>query len=443
MGLNIKFYDDKQKEGEIASVGYIPVDTKARKNSLRLASSGSVAEVEDELHRFEEVMYADQEIPESTLRFSFGDLDYDPTQDTAVASRHNTADRAGGGTPAGYGGTWTKLRTKYTNIWDYTYVDNTLLNEFDNGNYSYEATPATRFWNDVEHNPIKVIASNTAGCESFRRVFQGCWAITEIWELDTSDALNTHIAFSYCKNLKKICELDCSKSTNTAAMFQYCSELEEIPGIIFPDDNTYTNSVQSLFLGCTSLKHIYGTINLKGVIRADAMCAGCVNLEDFTIENTNRVENFLKAFASCENISSEFAGTLDTSSATNMGEMFSGEFAASSSGHIIFESNVVMKKITAVPAISFSNATNAGYIFLKCDIQSIDATRLSTLSGAVQINHMFEGNRNCKSGMLDAYTALGTVTGSHAACFRDCGIDTPTGRAELEQIPASWGGLAT
>lgn len=27
MGLNIKFYDDKQKEGEIVSVGYIPVDT--------------------------------------------------------------------------------------------------------------------------------------------------------------------------------------------------------------------------------------------------------------------------------------------------------------------------------------------------------------------------------------------------------------------------------
>lgn len=46
MGLNIKFYDDKQKEGEIVSVGYLPVDTKARKDSKRLASSGAVAEVE-------------------------------------------------------------------------------------------------------------------------------------------------------------------------------------------------------------------------------------------------------------------------------------------------------------------------------------------------------------------------------------------------------------
>lgn len=116
MGLNIKFYDDKHKEGEIRSVGYIPVDTKARKDSKRLASSGAVAELEDELHRFEEIMYADQEIPASTLRFSFGNLNYDPTQDAAVASLHNTADRAGGGTPAGYGGTWTKLCPKHQRV---------------------------------------------------------------------------------------------------------------------------------------------------------------------------------------------------------------------------------------------------------------------------------------------------------------------------------------
>ena len=49
MGLNIKFYDDKSKEGEISSVGYIPVDTKPRKDSKRLASSGAVANVEEKV----------------------------------------------------------------------------------------------------------------------------------------------------------------------------------------------------------------------------------------------------------------------------------------------------------------------------------------------------------------------------------------------------------
>lgn len=400
--------------------------------------SGAISQ---SLRDFEEVMYADQEIPESTLRFSFGDPNYDPTKDTTVASRHNTADRAGGGTPAGYGGTWKKLLTKFANIWDYTYVDDTLLNEFDNGNYQYEPTPATRFWNNVEHNPIKIIASNTAGCTSFKRAFQGCWAITEVWNLDTSDALNMGLAFSYCKNLQNLCKLDCSSCEDISAMFQYCFRLDNVE-LVLIDDDSVSNTAQSLFMACDSLTTIKGTLNFKSVTNAQAAFAGCQKLNDFVIENTGRVTNMSYMFAACFNLSMDFINSIDTSAATNIRDIVDGYFGLSSGGHILLEIDDTMKNITEVPTFDFSNVSNCQAAFAGCDIKAIDATKLASLSGSVNVRQMFDANRNCKSGILDAYAVLDEVDSNHTNCFRNCGIDTDEGRAELEQIPASWGGLA-
>lgn len=394
-----------------------------------------------DMQSLEEHILARETIPSSTLRFSFGDLAYDPTTDTTVASRHNTADRAGGGTPAGYGGTWTKLRTKYTNIWDYTYVDDTLLNEFDNGNYAYEATPATRFWNDVEHNPIKIIASNTAGCESFKRAFQGCWAITEIWELDASDALNMQLAFSYCKNLRNICKLDCSSCKDISAMFQYCFKIDNVE-LTLIDDDSVSNTAQSLFMACDSLTTIKGVLNFKSVTNAQAAFSGCQKLNDFVIENTGRVTNMAYMFAACFNLSMDFINSIDTSAATNIRDIVDGYLGLASGGHMLIEIDGTMKNITEVPTLDFSNVTNARAAFAGCDIKAIDATKLASLSGSVDVRQMFDANRNCKSGILDAYAVLDAVDSSHTNCFRYCGIDTDEGRAELEQIPASWGGLA-
>ena len=421
-------------------------DTVPTEGSTNPVTSDGVASgISQSMRDFEEVMYADQEIPESTLRFSFGDLNYDPTQDTAVASRHNIDDRAGGGTPAGYGGTWKKLRTKYTNIWDYTYVDDTLLNEFDNGNWLLStADTETRFWNDVEHNPIKIIASNTAGCESFKRAFQGCLAITEIWELDTSDSTNMMIAFSYCKNLVKVPQMNMSSCTNFNAIFQDCHKLESIPAPVFPDDDSPSYQAQLLFYNCLKLKSVDGILNFKSITNVQQLCFNCPSLESITMENTGRVTTFGNAFAGCLKLPLKFFDSLDTSGATYIGKICGGhvEIREGSSGPYYFNYDVLMKNITRMPNFNISNVTNANGAFRSCNIESIDTTALSALSGSVKVDNMFRDCVNCKSGILDAYAILDAVDSNHTDCFKNCGIDTPTGRAELEQIPASWGGLA-
>lgn len=393
----------------------------------------------------EEVVFANIPIDSSTLRFSFGDLDYDPTTDTAVASAHNTSDRAGGGTPKGYGGTWKKLNTYYTNIWDYTYSDNTLLSEFDNGNFSYGTLSATRFWDDVEKNPIKIIASNTAGCTNFKRAFQGIFALTEVWELDTSDSTNSQIMFQYCKNLRKVPKVLDFSSTSTptgaAAMFAWCFNLEEINQIILPDDDSLSLDIQMFVQACVSLKSINNPINCKSVTSANAICLGCVSLSHIILENTDRITSLSFAFSTCSNIPFEFFDTLDTSACKKFDSILIDHCAQTSSGVRIWEIGAPMNNITAIPSWDFSNCDNIAGGFVGCNIKYIDATKLSSMKSGANCRRLFLENKNVEAGMIAAYnTLLAKSPSQHDECFKDCGINTEAGRTERKYIPTSWGG---
>lgn len=394
----------------------------------------------------EEVVFANIPIDSSTLRFSFGDLNYDPTTDTAVASAHNQTDRPGGGTPKGYGGTWKKLNTYYTNIWDYTYSDDTLLREFDNGNFSLATMDATRFWNDVEKNPIKIIASNTAGCTNFKGAFQGIWALTEVWELDTSSATNVAFLFQYCKNLVRVPRvLDFSSivsAGNTAvSVFSWCSNLEEINQVIFPDDDSLYVDMQLFAKGCVSLKSINKPINCKSVTNALYSFGGCVSLGHLVLENTGRVTDFSSAFTACKNLPFEFFDTLDTSAATKMTNICSGYAYQNSSGVSIWEITVKMNNITAIPSFDFTKSTNNGSAFELCDIKYIDVSKLSTIKTNTKVNNFFKNNENVEAGMIAAYNLfLSKSPSQYNDCFKDCGINTEAGRTERKYIPTSWGG---
>ena len=393
----------------------------------------------------EEVVFANIPIDSSTLRFSFGDLNYDPTTDTAVASAHNTTDRPGGGTPKGYGGTWKKLNTYYTNIWDYTYSDDTLLREFDNGSFYMNTMTATRFWDDVEKNPIKIIASNTAGCTNFKGAFQGIWALTEVWQLDTSSADTVGFVFQYCKNLRKVPKvLDFSAVTNSTALqavFAWCFNLEEINQVIFPDDDSLSVDGQQFFKGCVSLKSINNPINYKSITRADALCMGCVSLSHIALENTNRITNFQNAFSSCTNLPFSFFNTLDTSSTTKFLNILNNRSAQTDSGTVIWEIEAPMNNITEIPAWDYSNCTTLANAFRGCKLKYLDATKLNSLKTGANIKSVFENTCDVESGMVATYNVLAAKSPyNNADCFNGCGINTESGRTERKYIPTSWGG---
>lgn len=394
----------------------------------------------------EEVVFANIPIDSSTLRFSFGDLNYDPTKDTDVASAHNQTDRPGGGTAAGYGGTWKKLNTYYTNIWDYTYSDDTLLREFDNGNFSAGTMTATRFWNDVEKNPIKIIASDTADCTNFKGAFQGIWALTEVWELDTSSATNVSFLFQYCKNLVRVPRVLDFSSIVTAgnsgvSVFSWCSNLEEINQIIFPDDDTLSVDIQIFAKGCVSLKSINEPINCKSLVNFSNSFAGCVSLGHLVLQNTGRVTNWASTFSACKNLPLSFFNTLDTSAGTNLSGILWGYAGQSSGGSYIWDIEVQMDNITELPTFDYSSATAITAAFRLCNIKYIDSDKLATVKSSAKVGELFQGNKNVEAGMIAAYNVLKAKSPTNTAnCFTDCGINTEAGSTERKYIPTSWGG---
>ena len=439
----IKLYDEIASVNNLGDVRY-DRDQKYMSEKDKERARDNIGIGKAVKRELEEVLFANLPIDSSTLRFSFGDLNYDPTTDTAVASAHSQTERPGGGTPKGYGGTWKKLNTYYTNIWDYTYSGNTLLREFDNGNFSADTMTATRFWNDVKKNPIKIIASNTAGCTNFKGAFQGIWALTEIWELDTSDATNVAILFQYCKNLVRVPRvLDFSSISggSTAAVFGWCFSLEEINQVIFPDNDSLSVDIQIFAKGCVSLKSINKPINCKSVTAMNSSFAGCVSLGHLVLENTGRVTNFASAFSACKNLPFEFFDTLDTSAGTKMNGICDGLAGQVSSGVIIWEITVKMNNITAIPSFDFTNSTNNSRVFNLCDIKYIDVSKLSTIKTGARVDNFFKNNENVEAGMIPAYNLfLSKSPAQYAGCFTDCGINTESGKIERRYIPQSWGG---
>ena len=122
--------------------------------------------------------------------------------------------------------------------------------------------------------------------------------------------------------------------------------------------------------------------------------------------------------------------------------------------------------INTVRNIDFGNATNIHALFAGGSSSSLSfidnlnipsvtnmselcngCTRLTTIPRFFGINGQitdcnaaFYGCRNIEYGIIQLYEQLTAVRepSNHNVCFRDCGVDSPAGQAELAQIPSDW-----
>lgn len=115
----------------------------------------------------------------------------------------------------------------------------------------------------------------------------------------------------------------------------------------------------------------------------------------------------------------------DTSSVTSFGGMFKGCSA-----------------LESVPLFDTSKGSTFNSMFENCS--ALKSIPLFDTNSATQVSLMFKNCRKVESGAKALYDNLvlrGISNANHNECFTNCGIDTPTGSAELAQIPSSWGGL--
>lgn len=94
-----------------------------------------------------------------------------------------------------------------------------------------------------------------------------------------------------------------------------------------------------------------------------------------------------------------------------------------------------------VGTIYAPNVRQVHYMFRGCtSLKSMPSMNCDNVTNTMD---MFSGCRNVESGILDFYNYLSTkdvAVTTYSGTFNNCGIDTVTGAAELDQIPSSWGG---
>lgn len=200
-----------------------------------------------------------------------------------------------------------------------------------------------------------------------------------------------------------------------------------------------------LFQANTNLISVLGA-NSKGVRNMSAMFRGCTSLTSVYLFDTSSVTDTNSMFTACTLLTS--VASFDTSSVVNMNSMFNS--CTSLTSVPLFNTSSVKymnqtlrdcKSLLKVPLFDTSSVTDMSLMLSNC--KSISRVPLLDTSSVVNMSAMFSGCTSVASGALALYQQASTQTNpptSYGEAFVNCGSDTETGRAELSQIPSSWGG---
>ena len=390
----------------------------------------------------ERMINAMKPIDAMTLRFEFSKKDYNP-------------DAAG----VGSDGTWTKVASPTLNVWDWT-NENTDWHESFKGAFPYE------------DNEVSVIAAgDTSSVTSIASMFAGVY---------TSNPGSTGYSLTTRNNIVFCIPFDVSNVTGAENMF-HGTTLKEIVKFAFNGcsvnqmfSNSYihdfdeielcVSSAFGLFSLCFNLVNV-GKIKFDPAklvqtstgqpvsLFSSRSSYGQMNIETIEgIEGTGIVTNFTNFLFNMQKLK-RIGGEIDCTSAKDCTAMFQN---CKKLEHLPVLKNLGSSQITSTylmfnncfslkefPVFDTSHVTNAKSMFASC----INLTEIPNynFSSVTNVDSFCFNSINVKRGILETYNKFlnrGASITSHTKTFSNCGIDTAEGRAELAQIPKSWGGLA-
>ena len=178
-------------------------------------------------------------------------------------------------------------------------------------------------------------------------------------------------------------------------------------------------SFKYLFYFCKNIVEVLGA-NTTGITNMFSMFDYCTSLKTVPLFDTSSVTNMQNMFHRCDPLKS--VPLFDTSSVTNMVYMFGN-----------------CKSLTSVPLFNTSSVTKMDSMFRSCT--SLTSVPLFNTSSVTKMDSMFENCTNVQSGALALYQQASTQANppsKHTGTFKNCGVNTTTGEAELAQIPEDW-----
>ena len=345
-----------------------------------------------------------------------------------------------------------KLDTRNVTTMDSAFEGCASLVEFPDLDYSnvecmsYAFTECTGLTGEIP-------TLNLKNCDKIKSMFDGCTGITSV-SLDTSDLLwDMRGAFRDCSSLVdlyisnayNVWEGDIDETT-----FDGCTSLENVTILNMASvasmsgiDDDDPDIMTSIFSSCDALK----TVTITGAISlttTESLFVGKENLESVTITDTTSLSNTVGMFLGCESLTSVNIGS--TANVTDMTDMFDS-CASLVTVPMLNTSKVTSMlqmffgctALTSVPLFDTNKVTDFTSMFDDC--VSLISIPLFDTSSAVSVNGMFAGCENVETGSLALYRQMSSQAnppGDHDDCFGRCGINTQTGQAELEQIPADW-----
>ena len=237
--------------------------------------------------------------------------------------------------------------------------------------------------------------------ETFSQWFQGDW--TEV------ESQNNQWDWT--------CESDDWSSIFTEAF----TDSENLVSIIDAGDTSSVTSTSYMFEGCSSLISV-ALFDTSNVTDMSGMFNNCSNLETVGLFNTSNVTEMMYMFNNCPNL--ETVPLFDTSNVTEMSGMF-----------------WMCTKLKSVPLFNTSNVTDMSGMFQDCG--SLSEIPLFNTSSVERMDQTFLNCYKVQHGALALYQQVSSQQNppsNYALCFDNCGVDTETGRDELNEIPSSWGG---
>lgn len=241
-----------------------------------------------------------------------------------------------------------------------------------------------------------------------------------------------------------------NKAVTTADFSGKAVTLHTIDDTLHIYDLYYNNADWAgMFAGKSWLVDVIDA-NLDGVTSVGGLCNGATNLETLKISSVKDATSFGGFFNSNLKLVSVYIGS--ALSVTSLA-MFLNAFLSSlqsvfiECGSACTDFTQMCKTCTALKKVTISgdtsNVTSIAYMFDGCTL--LKFVPLFDTPKVSNAGYVLNGCRKIERGALALYTQLSTKANPptyYVDAFKDCGADTASGLAELQQIPTSWGGLA-
>lgn len=279
------------------------------------------------------------------------------------------------------------------NVWDLT-----TINVAPSSSWQDHVT-GPEDWHQLlkdDKDVVAVLGANSTGVTLMHQLFSGCSHLSRVVLFDTASVTNT--AWMHDRNylLSNIPSYNLSNNTNMDGMFAMCNSLSQIPMF----NTSRVTSMESTFWQ-TALE-VMVQWDTSNVTNMEGMFKDTLRLRTVPMLNTSNVTDMSFMFASSYglNYTLQSLPCFDTSKVTNMSSMLYGRAG-----------------LTALPNFNTDNVTNMHNTFADC--------------------------RGVDGGALSLYQRISSQANpptDHTYTFQNTGMNTATGLAELQQIPASWGG---